>query len=61
MKDLFLSFTKFLLEKKIIWKKMCALLVNPLPNDKILGWFKFKAFADDKISDSKIEICVGKN
>ena len=24
---------------------------NTLPNDKILNWSKFKAFADDKIID----------
>ena len=24
--------------------------VNSLPNDKILDWFKLKAFADDKIN-----------
>ena len=24
--------------------------VNSLPNDKILDWSKFKAFADDKVS-----------
>ena len=24
--------------------------LNPLPNDKMLDWFKFKAFEDDKIS-----------
>ena len=23
--------------------------VNPLPDDKVLGWSKLKAFADDKI------------
>ena len=23
---------------------------NPLPNDKILDWFKLKAFTDDKIN-----------
>ena len=25
-------------------------LFSPLPNDKILDWFKFKAFPDDKIN-----------
>ena len=25
-------------------------IVNSLPNDKILDWFKFKAFADDHIN-----------
>ena len=32
---------------------------NSLPNDKILDWFKLKAFADDKF-ESKIKICFGK-
>ena len=27
-----------------------SFLINPLPNDKMLDWFKFKAFEDDKIS-----------
>ena len=31
---------------------------NSLPNDKILDWFKFKAFALDK-HESKIEFCFG--
>ena len=26
---------------------------NSLPNDNILDWSKFKAFADDKIDDIK--------
>ena len=26
---------------------------NPLPKDKILDWFKWKAFADDKINVTK--------
>ena len=26
---------------------------NSLPNDKILDWSKFKAFADDKINETK--------
>ena len=36
---------------------MPNLLLNSLPNDKILDWSKFIAFADEKNeSDSKIEI-----
>ena len=34
-------------------------LFNSLPNKKILNQSKFKAFADNKITDSKTEICVG--
>ena len=32
--------------------------VNSLPNDKILAWSKFKAFADDKINEAKMMIFV---
>ena len=32
-------------KKKNLWYSL-----NPLPNDKMLDWFKFKAFEDDKIS-----------
>ena len=37
------------------------LSVNPLPNDKILDWFKFKALADDRIyvTKKKNENCFG--
>ena len=36
-------------------------MINSLPNDKILHYIKFKAFADDKIIlTKKFEICVGK-
>ena len=37
------------------------LFVSSLPNDKILAWTKFTAFVNYKITDSKIEICVGKS
>ena len=33
-------------------------LFNSLPNDKILDWSKFKAFADDKVNVGKIESCL---
>ena len=32
--------------------------LNSLPNDKILDWSKFKAFADDKIKVLKMIIFV---
>ena len=31
---------------------------NSLPNDKILDWSKFKAFADDKINGDKMMISL---
>ena len=38
-----------------------SLLSLTLPNDTILDWSKFKAFADDKINvREKLKICVGK-
>ena len=36
-------------------------LFNSLPDDKTLDWSKFKAFADDKINATNIEICFGKS
>ena len=32
----------------------------PLPNDKILDWSKFKAFADNKIDVTGKSVCSGK-
>ena len=31
---------------------------NPIPNDKLLDWFKLKAFTDDKIKELKVMIFV---
>ena len=31
---------------------------NPLPNDKLLDWFKLKAFADDNLKVIKLMIYV---
>ena len=43
---------------------ICRLQLNSLPNDKILDWPKFKAFADDKINVTEnlkfVENIVGK-
>ena len=33
-------------------------MINSLPNNKILGWSKLKAFADDKLKVAKIMIFV---
>ena len=32
--------------------------MNTLPNDKILAWYKLKAFADDKVTVAKLMIFV---
>ena len=32
--------------------------MNPLPDDKILDWSKFKAFADDRLNVTKMIISV---
>ena len=37
-----------------------ALCLNSLPNDKILDWTKFKAFADDKINGIEKMKCVAR-
>ena len=37
---------------------LVLILLNSLPNGKILDWSKFKAFADDKIEVMKIIIFV---
>ena len=43
--------------KFAIWSLVSIYLF--LPNDKILDWSKFKAFADDKKNDIQmIEICI---
>ena len=35
--------------------------VNPLPDDKIIHWFKFKALADDKINVTQnLKFVLGK-
>ena len=34
------------------------MLLNPLPNDKILGMTKLKAFADDKLNVAKMMISL---
>ena len=34
------------------------LFLNSIPNDKILDWFKFKAFAEDKIKVLKMIMFV---
>ena len=41
-----------------IWSspKICCLVNNPLPNAKILGMTKFKAFADDKLNIAKMTV-----
>ena len=37
-------------------------LINPLPNDKFLDWFKLRVLADNKIKViGKNEICFGKD
>ena len=39
---------------------MICVRLNPLPNNKILGWSKMKAFADDKINvTEKIRFVLG--
>ena len=35
-----------------------VLYFNPFPDDKILDWSKLKAFADDKLSVTKMKISV---
>ena len=32
--------------------------VNPIPNDKVLDWFKLKTFADHNLKVIKMMICV---
>ena len=34
------------------------MIINSLPNNKILDWTKLKAFADDKLDNAKIMISV---
>ena len=37
------------------------LCINSLPNDKILDWSKFKAFADDKINvNEQLKFALGR-
>ena len=37
------------------------LIINPLPNDKILDWSKLKAFADKKITvTQKLKFVLGR-
>ena len=38
--------------------KPCIMIINSLPNNKILDWTKLKAFADDKLDNAKIMISV---
>ena len=38
---------------KIYAFSLCSTCINSLPNDKIVDWFKLKAFADDKIDVNK--------
>ena len=33
-----------------LWWRVYQMIINSLPNDKILDWSKFKAFADNKIN-----------
>ena len=44
----------------ILGKGIFPSVVNSLPNDKLLDLLKLKALADDKITERKIEISVGK-
>ena len=37
---------------------MVLVRINPLPNDKVLDWFKLKAFADDNVEFAKVVIFV---
>ena len=39
--------------ENIIGKEENVLLINSLPNNKILDWTKLKAFADDKLDIAK--------
>ena len=40
---------------------LCSKRFNSLPNDKILDWSKFKAFADDKINvTEKLNFVLGR-
>ena len=41
--------------------KIFGVLFNPLPNDKILDWSKFKELADDKINvTEKVKLVLGR-
>ena len=44
--------------ENIIGKEENVLLINFLPNDKILDWTKLKTFADDKLDIAKTMISV---
>ena len=37
---------------------MCVTSINPLPDEKILDWHKFKAFADNKFNFNQNIIVV---
>ena len=43
---------------QISLQETCCRCLNPLPNDKILDWFKLEVFADDKMKLAKIMIFV---
>ena len=44
-----------------LWFFHNALCINPLPNDKILDWSKFKVFADVKINvNQKLKFTMGR-
>ena len=44
-----------------LWVEMEYSIVNPLPNDKILDWFKLKAFADDKLNmNQQLKFVLGR-
>ena len=49
--------SRVLISEKCAGKGVIYIIVsdsfNPFPNDKILDWSKFKAFADDKTNVSK--------
>ena len=41
-----------------MYAKNSVMSLNPLPDDKMLDWSKFKAFADDKLNVTKMIISV---
>ena len=59
IKKHFLLFPKFFCQSIIFVSP--HFVINPLPNDKILDWSKFKVFADDKINvNQKLKFTMGR-
>ena len=55
------SFPEFLFTvtpENNLTKPLAAFSVIPLPNNKILDWTSFKAFADNKLDNAKMMIPV---